>query len=149
MKAIGTLSTPFDALLAELHRAKDLYESGDEEARAGAIASVEAVTRFLMACYPVADSGLCRPLVALCAALKGLDDGVTSTLLEPRKLGHRGGSPRLRQILLGLAACTADALIASGLKAVEADDAVAEELRTWALCLAGKGQGIVRGKPQG
>ncbi len=51
---MGTLSTPFNALLADLHR------EGDEAARDGAIASVEAVTRFLMACHPVADSGLCR-----------------------------------------------------------------------------------------
>jgi hypothetical protein len=146
---MGTLSTPFDALLADLHRAKDLYESGDEAACAGAIVSVEVVTRFLMAFRPVADSGLCRPLVALCAALKDLDDGVPSTLLAPLKLGHRGGSPRLSQILVGLAAYTADALIASGLKALEADDAVAGELRNMASSRAGKGQGIVRGKPRG
>lgn len=120
---------PFHALLADLRRAKDRFEAGEDAGRGGVIASVEALTRFLLAFHPVTAAGLHNPLITLVSALKSLDDGRASDLLTPRKKPGRHRESPLRNSLVGLAACTVDGLVASGLQFEKACDTVAAELQ--------------------
>ena len=123
------LTDPFGALLADLKRAKDLFESSDDAAREGVIASVEAVARFLMASRFITDSGLQSPLIVLLSDLKSFDEGTSPALLKPKKKRGRTRKSSLRDSLIGFAVCTADKLTECGLDPKKADEMVARELK--------------------
>jgi len=139
---LAALRGAFNGLYKGLIEAKQLFDSGRNEGREGAIHAVESVLKFLEGLTPIRCYGLHAPLVELFNALMNLDDGEVRSILKKAPRTGRGRASAVRESIKGAVAFTVYALHATGLPVPAAHKLVASAL---------KKQGVTteRGRDQG
>jgi hypothetical protein len=140
---LAALEAAFNALYKGLVEAKQLFESGRNNGREGAIYAVESVLKFLEKSGSVLSYGLHAPLVELFNALMNLDDGEVRPILKKARRTGRGRASAMRESIRGAVAFTVHALHASGLQMPDARSLVADALqRQEVKAKRGRDQGV-------
>lgn len=111
-----------------LRDALELYKSGDNGGRVGALAAVNAVLEFVLSIERLRRDGLIVPLAKLSSALSDLDEGVVSPMLKAARQSGGTAQSMVRQGLRAYAVLTLDILQKTGLSRREAAGLVAKTL---------------------
>jgi hypothetical protein len=128
-KDLAAIKGAFNALYKGLIEAKQLFDSGRNEGREGAIHAVESVLKFLEGLTPIRSYRLHAPLVELFNALMNLDDGEVRPILKKARRTGRGRASAVRESIKGAVAFTVHALHATGLQTPAAHKLVASAVQ--------------------
>ncbi len=125
---LAAIKAAFDELYSGLFKAKQLFESGRNGGREGAIHAVESVLKFIEKSTVVQSQGYHAPLARLFDDLLSLDDGKVSELLKPRSRSGRAVAGGFYDALRGVAVFTVRRLEATGMAVADARKMVSNKL---------------------
>jgi hypothetical protein len=126
---LAAIKNAFNKLYAGLVNAKQLFESGHNNGREGAILALESVLKFLETSTVVQLYALHAPLAVLFDALMNLDDGVVRPILQTVPRSGRGSASAMRESIKGVVAFTVHRLCTTGVPAADARKFVARTLK--------------------
>ena len=116
-------------LLEKLRSAKQLFVTGENGGRMGAVFALNSVTEYLQSFQEVSEEGLSLPLTVTSAALADLDDGVQTPMFAVKRKAGRRADSTTRKSMRGYSVVSVELLMQTGLTQNESAKRVAARLK--------------------